>query len=230
MPADARRVRYRIDRMDCPTEEALIRHRLEPMPGIVRLDFNLMSRELVVYHLLDDAIAIQAALERIDMAPQLVEAGAPVALVPPAIGARERALLAVGGLAWGGTLWVLNRRLQSYDTILVAVVALLTGWGLLLQARLAPWSLPRQLLWLIVGCAALCAGALTPAMPRMLRRYRYTLLTAPMSGFYDTAAGEPNPGRTQMRIAYVPPPEEMRLVPRLFAELLERFLGRPARR
>lgn len=59
---------------------------------------------------------------------------------------------------------------------------------------------------------------------------RYTLLTAPMSGFYDTAAGEMNPGRTQMRIAYVPPPEEMRLVPRLFAELLERFLGRPARR
>jgi len=57
---------------------------------------------------------------------------------------------------------------------------------------------------------------------------RYTLLTAPMSGFYDTPAGEANPGRTQMRIAYVPPPEELALVPRLFAELLRRFLEREA--
>lgn len=59
-----------------------------------------------------------------------------------------------------------------------------------------------------------------------------TLLLAPMSGFYDTSADEANPGRTQMRIAYVPPPEELALVPRLFAELLGRFLerGAPARR
>jgi len=129
MPADARRVRYRIDRMDCPTEEALIRHRLEPMPGIVRLDFNLMSRELVVYHLLDDAIAIQAALERIDMAPQLVEAGAPVALVPPAIGARERALLAVGGAAALGAeamAWITEQE-ASWPVITLALVSILSA-------------------------------------------------------------------------------------------------------
>jgi len=53
---------------------------------------------------------------------------------------------------------------------------------------------------------------------------RYTLLTSPMSGFYDTAAGEAGPGRTQMRIAYVPPPAALRRVPRLFARLLERFV------
>jgi aspartate aminotransferase len=50
-----------------------------------------------------------------------------------------------------------------------------------------------------------------------------TLLTAPMSGFYSTAAGEPNPGRTQMRIAYVEPPERMALVPRLFADLFRKY-------
>jgi aspartate aminotransferase len=58
----------------------------------------------------------------------------------------------------------------------------------------------------------------------------YTLLVAPMSGFYDTAAGEADPGRTQMRIAYVPPPDELRLVPRLLAELLRRFLERRGER
>lgn len=31
------RIRYRIDKMDCPTEERLIRNRLEPMSGIDRL-------------------------------------------------------------------------------------------------------------------------------------------------------------------------------------------------
>jgi aspartate aminotransferase len=49
---------------------------------------------------------------------------------------------------------------------------------------------------------------------------RRTLLVAPMSGFYDLPPGK-NPGRTQMRIAYVEPPERMKLVPLLFKELLQ---------
>ncbi len=53
-----------------------------------------------------------------------------------------------------------------------------------------------------------------------------TLLTAPMAGFYSTPPDQPNPGRTQMRIAYVEPPETMAVVPRLFAELLEAYLDR----
>jgi aspartate aminotransferase len=50
-----------------------------------------------------------------------------------------------------------------------------------------------------------------------------TLLTAPMAGFYNPPAGEPNPGLTQMRISYVEPPERMALVPRLFAELFRQY-------
>ena len=51
----------------------------------------------------------------------------------------------------------------------------------------------------------------------------WTLLTAPMAGFYDTPAGQPNPGKTQMRVAYVETPEKMALVPRLFADLFSQF-------
>jgi len=51
-----------------------------------------------------------------------------------------------------------------------------------------------------------------------------TLLTAPMAGFYSCAAGEENPGRTQMRIAYVETPERMKLVPELLAGLLKQYL------
>ncbi len=50
-----------------------------------------------------------------------------------------------------------------------------------------------------------------------------TLLVAPMDGFYSTRPGQANPGRTQMRIAYVEPPEVMAIVPKLFAQLLLHF-------
>lgn len=50
-----------------------------------------------------------------------------------------------------------------------------------------------------------------------------TLLVAPMAGFYSSPKGTPNPGKTQIRIAYVEPPEAMAEVPKLFAQLLHDF-------
>jgi len=50
-----------------------------------------------------------------------------------------------------------------------------------------------------------------------------TLLVSPMAGFYGVKEGEENPGTTQMRIAYVASPEEMRQVPQLFSELLRQY-------
>jgi aspartate aminotransferase len=57
-----------------------------------------------------------------------------------------------------------------------------------------------------------------------------TLLTAPMAEFYASESPESNPGRTQMRIAYVEPPERMALVPDLLASLLESYVKRAAAR
>jgi len=51
------------------------------------------------------------------------------------------------------------------------------------------------------------------------------LLTAPMAGFYSVPDGAPNPGRTQMRVAFVETPEAMQAVPALFAGLLKKYLG-----
>ncbi len=50
-----------------------------------------------------------------------------------------------------------------------------------------------------------------------------TLLVAPMGGFYNLKEDEDNPGKTQMRIAYVVPPEEMKLVPELFVRLFKQY-------
>ena len=98
-PVDAAKVRYRIEQMDCPTEERLIRNKLEPMPGIVRLDFNLIGRELTVYHRLSDPQPVEEALTAVGMAPRLLEAGQRPTALPPALPMRARLWLGVSGVA-----------------------------------------------------------------------------------------------------------------------------------
>ena len=93
------RVRYRIDRMDCPVEEQLIHKKLESMHGIAGLDFNLFARELTVYHRLDDSQPIADALESIGMSPVLIESGTSAAAIPTAMDRKTKALLILGGIA-----------------------------------------------------------------------------------------------------------------------------------
>ena len=81
-------------------------------------------------------------------------------------------------LAWGGSYVIINKRVEDIDPLILPIAALLTGWGLLLQARLAPSFMLRQVLWLILGCTAMAALTVTRKLSRLLRRYRYTLLTA----------------------------------------------------
>ncbi|MEL7938243.1 heavy metal translocating P-type ATPase [Pseudomonas delhiensis] len=41
---------FRIEQMDCPTEEGLIRSKLEKIPGVQELQFNLLNRTLGIRH------------------------------------------------------------------------------------------------------------------------------------------------------------------------------------
>lgn len=58
---------YRIDNMDCPTEEALIRNKLSGMHGVAKLDFNLMQRTLSVHHDLPSLAPLEQALAAVGM-------------------------------------------------------------------------------------------------------------------------------------------------------------------
>ena len=64
---DLKRSRYRIDNMDCPTEETLIRNKLAALPGVVNLEFNLMQRSLAVQHRLPSPAPIEQALAAVGM-------------------------------------------------------------------------------------------------------------------------------------------------------------------
>lgn len=62
------------------------------------------------------------------------------------------------------------------DPFLLPIFALLTGWGLLLQDRLAPNFLERQTLWFVLAAAAMILVATLPRTLQPLMRYRYILL------------------------------------------------------
>ncbi|HKS14876.1 MAG TPA: heavy metal translocating P-type ATPase [Pseudomonas sp.] len=64
---DARLSRFRIQAMDCPTEQTLIQDRLGKMAGIEQLEFNLINRVLGVRHTLADTVAIEQAIGDLGM-------------------------------------------------------------------------------------------------------------------------------------------------------------------
>lgn len=61
---------FYLAKMDCPTEEGLIRNNLEPMPGVKALKFNLMEHRLTVEHTLDSDRPLFEALQRLGMQPK----------------------------------------------------------------------------------------------------------------------------------------------------------------
>ena len=60
---------YVIEKMDCPTEESIIRKCLRGVPGVEDLQFDLFNRRLTVTHRLADDAAIVKALQRVGMDP-----------------------------------------------------------------------------------------------------------------------------------------------------------------
>jgi Cd2+/Zn2+-exporting ATPase len=114
--------------MDCPTEEGLIRKRLESMPGVARLDFDLLARELTVYHRLGDTRGIEAALNDLDMAPRPLTTDAPED-APPALDARQKIALALGGLAAigaEGLAWIGGRE-DAAPVVALAALSILSA-------------------------------------------------------------------------------------------------------
>ncbi|WP_420890638.1 heavy metal translocating P-type ATPase [Cupriavidus gilardii] len=73
-PAGTRTARFRIEAMDCPTEEALLRGKLGGMAGVAGLQFNLMQRILTVHHTLDSEQPLMAAIASVGMQAETLAA------------------------------------------------------------------------------------------------------------------------------------------------------------
>lgn len=61
--------KFRIDAMDCPTEEGIIRNRLGRIPEVQQIEFDLMNRTLTVDHSFVNEDPILKALSEVGMKP-----------------------------------------------------------------------------------------------------------------------------------------------------------------
>lgn len=95
----------------------------------------------------------------------------------------------------GGSLALLRRRFgpSPGDPLLLAVTFFLSGFGLVLIARLAPVFVTRQLFWLALATMLLLAVTLIPKNLDWLRRYKYTWLFAGLALLASTLIFGVNP-------------------------------------
>jgi len=119
---------FRIENMDCPTEEALIRSKLSGLPQVEQLDFNLVQRRLSVKHS-GPAAAIQDALTSIGMQAVLVGAAeGRTEAAPPTSRKRQYAILGLGLAAAIGAeivAWTTGEE-NWWPVILLSLLAIAT--------------------------------------------------------------------------------------------------------
>lgn len=97
---------YRIERMDCASEEQLVRMKLEQVPDIRHLSFDLQRRELVVQHE-GPAALVSQALDDLDLGSQLVSSEASLGVEFKIDESDQRALL-VKVLIINGALFLIE--------------------------------------------------------------------------------------------------------------------------
>ena len=131
LPKEMRSARFSIENMCCPVEEQLIRKSLECVPGIVRLDCNVMARQLTVHHTLAHTGSIVAALDAIGMAPRELHQSGPAGKKPArgVVSSGVRLSLGVSGVAAFGaeiTSWVTG---VENSPLIISLALLSVGCG-----------------------------------------------------------------------------------------------------
>ncbi|HAH38110.1 MAG TPA: hypothetical protein DCL81_16890 [Algoriphagus sp.] len=61
---------FHISKMDCPSEEQMIRMKLEPLSQVKHLEFDIPARKLEVFHQ-DEVLPIQNTISELNLSDQL---------------------------------------------------------------------------------------------------------------------------------------------------------------
>lgn len=124
--ADARLSSFRIEAMDCPTEQTLIQNKLGKLAGVQQLEFNLINRVLGVTHNLPGTEPITAAIKSLGMHAEPLEAG--VDAPAPAAVKKHWWPLALSGLtALGAEVIHFTSAAPDWVVAVVALVSILSG-------------------------------------------------------------------------------------------------------
>ncbi|WP_426116002.1 heavy metal translocating P-type ATPase [Pseudomonas sp. DSP3-2-2] len=119
---------FRIEQMDCPTEQTLIQNKLGKLAGVQKLEFNLINRMLGVWHELPSTEPIREAISSLGMQAEPIEEGASVdtASLPPV--KKPWWPLALSGVAALASEVIHFADLApNWVVALVALVAILSG-------------------------------------------------------------------------------------------------------
>ncbi|WP_187394938.1 heavy metal translocating P-type ATPase [Pigmentiphaga aceris] len=133
LPPGTTRTSYQIEQMDCPTEEALLRKVLLPMPGVHGLDVDLLERRLHIAHTLPDTQPLIQAIRGTGMVPVPFGDTATVEDKPPATGLAARigphARMAVAGVLAAGAegLALYSGQDTSLPVVALALSAIALG-------------------------------------------------------------------------------------------------------
>lgn len=124
--ADARLSSFRIEAMDCPTEQTLIQNKLGKLAGIQQLEFNLINRVLGVTHNLPGTEPITEAIKSLGMHAEPLQAG--VDAPAPAAVKKHWWPLALSGLtALGAEVIHFTSAAPDWVVAIVALVSILSG-------------------------------------------------------------------------------------------------------
>lgn len=126
--AGAQFSRFRIEAMDCPTEQTLIQNKLGKMPGVQKLEFNLINRLLGVWHELPSPTVISEAIGTLGMQAELVEEGADASASAAPANKKHWWPLALSGVAALASEVIHFAELApNWVVAIVALVAILSG-------------------------------------------------------------------------------------------------------
>jgi Cd2+/Zn2+-exporting ATPase len=123
--ASSRLSTFRIEAMDCPTEQTLIQNKLGKLAGVQQLEFNLINRILGVTHDLPSTAPIIAAIKSIGMQADPIEEGTPAAAPPAKKPWWPLALSGIGAL--GAEVLHFTNAAPTWVIALVALVSILSG-------------------------------------------------------------------------------------------------------
>jgi len=124
--ADARLSSFRIEAMDCPTEQTLIQNKLGKLAGVQQLEFNLINRVLGVTHNLPGTEPITEAIKSLGMHAEPLEAGVD-APVPAAVKKHWWPLALSGLTALGAEVIHFTSVAPDWVVAVVALVSILSG-------------------------------------------------------------------------------------------------------
>ncbi|WQG59682.1 heavy metal translocating P-type ATPase [Pseudomonas sp. RTB3] len=126
--AGSRLSSFRIEQMDCPTEQTLIQNKLGKLAGVHKLEFNLINRLLGVWHELPSTDPICEAISSLGMHAEPVEKGASADATAPAPVKKPWWPLALSGVAALASEVIHFAQLApNWVVALVALVAIVSG-------------------------------------------------------------------------------------------------------